>query len=410
MHVSSTLMTGAPPAGANQVTLSNWQDAPFHRWSFQHVRELMPTHPIPCAPGTGRALLTRARKELADLPVMHRNGAASTLQTVIADTYTDAALMVHDGEVVFEHYRGDMQACTPHLLMSVSKSLVGCVAGVLVAHGLLDVEQAAEHYVPELTASGYAGARVRDILDMRTGVHFSEDYTDLNSEARVIEEHAGWRPSRYGRPLGIYSYLATLGRDGPHGAGFVYRSSDTDTLGWICERATGTRMADLISTHLWQPMGAEFDAELTCDPLGSAMHDGGVCARTRDLARFGQLLLNGGKNGDSQVIPVDWLDTAVHPSPDVRAAFAASPSETLLPGGWYSSKFWFVPGPDGAPVQLCRGIHGQLIMVDHQTRTVTVKLSTWPDADNDRYFIDTLNAFSTVGRHLAGLSPRRWLT
>lgn len=402
-------MTGSPPADTGQVTLANWQEPPFNRWSFQHVRELIPTHRIARSSNTHRTLRERHRDAVAKVPTVRRDGSAATLRSILDETYTDAVLIAHDGEVVFEDYFGTMQASTPHLLMSVSKSLVGCVAGILVSQGLLDVERPAEHYVPELAASGYAKARVRDILDMRTGVHFGEDYTDLDSEVRVIEEHAGWRPSRHGQPEGLYAYLATLGSDGPHGKGFTYRSADTDVLGWICERASGTRMAELIATHLWQPIGAEFDAELTCDAVGTGVHDGGVCACARDLARFGQLLLDDGRIDGAQVISADWLRAALHPAPAVRAAFAASPHEDVLPGGWYSSKFWFAPGPDGEPIQLCRGIHGQLVMVDRQTRTVAVKLSTWPDADNDRYFVNTLNAFSAVGRSLAGLSARRWL-
>src|SRR5438876_7634958 len=74
----------------------------------------------------------------------------------------------------------------------------------------------------------------------------------------------------------------------------AYRSADSDMLGWVCERASGTRMADLISALIWQPMGAERDGEITCDPLGSAIHDGGVSATARDLARFGQLLVADG--------------------------------------------------------------------------------------------------------------------
>ena len=56
----------------------------------------------------------------------------------------------------------------------------------------------------------------------------------------------------------------------------MYRSCDTDMLGWMCERAAGRRMADLVSTLIWQPMGAEFDADITCDPVGTAVHDGGI--------------------------------------------------------------------------------------------------------------------------------------
>ena len=251
-------------------------------------------------------------------------------------------------------------------------------------------------YVPEAGSSGYAGATVRDLLDMRTGVAFRETYTELDAEVRVMERSMGWRPAQPGDPAGAYPYLITLGQAGPHGGEFTYRSADSDMLGWVCERASGTRMADLISALIWQPMGAERDGEITCDPLGSAIHDGGVSATARDLARFGQLLVDDG----CPIIPAAWLAATRDPGPGVREAFAATDNELVLPGGWYRNQFWVIPGP-GGPVLVCLGIHGQLVYADRATRTVVVKMSSWPDAQNTAYLLDTLRACAALA---AGLS------
>lgn len=388
---------------------ANWQDPPFNKWGFQHVRELIPTQRIAADPSGVRPLVGHDRAaELEAIRVPRASGGYRTFGEVLVGIDTDAALIVHDNELVFEKYAGDMQPDTPHLLMSVSKSLVGCVAGVLAEQGILDIAQPAERYVPEIRDGGYGGAKVRDLLDMRTGVHFSEDYTDSCAEVRLMEGQVGWRPAAHGRAVGLYSYLASLVADGPHGGAFTYRSADTDMLGWVCERAAGTRMADLLSSCVWQPMGAEFDAEVTCDALGTAVHDGGVCARPRDLARFGLLLLEDGRRDERVVIPDSWFRDGLQPPEDGHARFLGTPHEALFPGGWYRSKFWFVPGPDQLTVQLCRGIYGQLIMVDRATRTVSVQLSSWSHAEDRTRLLDTLNAYSAVGRHLAGLAPARW--
>ena len=132
-----------------------------------------------------------------------------------------------------------------------------------------------------------------------------------------------------------------------------------------------------MSTLIWAPMGAEYDAEITCDGLGSAVHDGGVSATARDVARFGNMLLHDGWVGHRSVVPESWLQQARHIDADIRGAFAASDSEPVLPGGWYRNQFWFVPGPSG-DILLCLGIHGQMVFVDRATRTVAVKLSSWP--------------------------------
>jgi len=378
---TARLMTGFPPALDAQVTLANWQDPPFSRWAFRHMRELIPSQPIPAA-GTASPL-PAASGSLPDPPVWRLDGSTATAAEVFADTCTDALVVLHDGKLVAERYDDGMTAATPHLLMSVSKSLVGCVAGVLADRGRLDPADRVTAYVPEAGSSGYAGA-----------------YTELDAEVRVMERSMGWRPAQPGDPAGAYPYLTTLGQASPHGGEFTYRSADTDMLGWVCERAGGTRMADLISALIWQPMGAERDGEITCDRLGSAIHDGGVSATARDLARFGQMLIDDGAVQDRPVVPAAWLADTRAPGPGVREAFAVTGNEFVLPGGWYRNQFWVLPGP-GDPVLVCLGIHGQLVYADRATRTVVVKLSSWPDPQHTGHLLDTLRACAALAANLS---------
>jgi CubicO group peptidase (beta-lactamase class C family) len=400
MAVEAGLMDGFPPAPESRVTLANWQDPPFNRWAFRHMREIIPSHLIAAGPDGGPPL-PAADVPLPDPLVWRLDGSSATASEVFASTYTDALVVLHDGRLVAERYGDGMTAATPHLLMSVSKSVVSCVAGVLAGRGQLDPGALVTDYVPEAASSGYAGATVRDLLDMRTGVAFRETYTALDAEVRVMERSMGWRPAEPGDPAGAYPYLLKLGREGPHGGAFSYRSADTDMLGWVCERAGGTRMADLISALIWQPIGAERDAEITCDPLGSAIHDGGVSAAARDLARFGQMLVDDGAAGGYQVVPAGWLADARAPEPGVREAFAATDNELALPGGWYRSKFWVIPGY-GEPVLVCLGIHGQLIYADRAARTVVAKFSSWPDPQHTGYLVDTLRACAALAAALTG--------
>ena len=325
------LMQGFPPPADARVTLANWQLPPYNRWSFSHMRELVPTQRI--SRGQGPATpLPAAPQRLGQLTLLRVNGTQATIDEVLDGTYTDAAVVVHGGRAVFERYAGETAAGTPHLLMSISKSVVSCVVGNLVDRGLLSPGQLITDHVPELEPSGYRGASLRNVLDMRSGVDFSEDYTDLNAEVRIIEEAIGWRPPSARKvPPSMYAYLTTLGRAGTHGGVFDYRSCETDVLGWVCERAAGTRMADLISELVWSPVGAEDDAEITCDGVGTAIHDGGMCATARDLARFGMMLLAGGEVAGRRVVPAAWLRESWTVDPDVRGAFAQSVSEPYLP-------------------------------------------------------------------------------
>jgi CubicO group peptidase (beta-lactamase class C family) len=400
------LMKGSPPPERDRVTLANWQDPPYNRWAFSHLRELVPTQRISRGRGPVRALVSEHRS-LGGVPVRRVNGEGADVDEILEDTYTDAVVVVYRGHVVLERYWGETQPDTPHLIMSISKSIVSCVAANLHAQGLLDPTRLVTDFVPELTDSGYAGAAIRDVLDMRSGVKFSEDYTDRNAEVRVIEHAMGWRPARDDVPDGMYAYLTTLERSGEHGGVFNYRSCETDVLGWVCERAAGTRMADLTSELVWSAMGAEFDAEITCDRIGTAIHDGGICAAARDVARFGAMLLAGGHANDHQVVPAKWLDTAWAVDADIRGAFRSSASGPYLPGGWYRNQFWFVPRQHG-DVLLCLGINGQMVYVSRGTGTVAVKLSSWPDAQSPAMLHDTLLMFDAIGAALADVPVTDW--
>jgi CubicO group peptidase (beta-lactamase class C family) len=393
-------MTGFPPDEASRVMLANWQEPPSVRWAFRHMRELIPSQVIPAGPPPAVDFAKREEVDFAGVTVERLSGATTSVEEVFDETSTDALIVLHDGVVLTERYYAGCTDATPHLLMSVSKSIVGCVAGILASRGALDVTAPVEQYVPEVAGSGYGHATVRDVLDMRTGVQFRETYDAPDAEVRVMERSMGWRPRLEGDPVGAYAYLATLGRAEPHGGTFTYRSADTDMLGWVCERAAGTRMADLVSTLIWQPMGAECDAEITCDSVGTGIHDGGISAVPRDLARFGKLLIDDGMVDGREVIPASWLADSWHRPDDVRAAFAASDNEEVLPGGWYRNQFWFVPKQRGEAL-LCLGIHGQMVYVNRETRLVGVKLSSWPTPQHTPFLVDTLRAFGAIGAKLA---------
>ncbi|HJQ06269.1 MAG TPA: serine hydrolase [Nocardioides sp.] len=379
-------------------TVADWQSPAMVRTSFQRIDSFLPTAPISRGDGAV-ATWPVAPAPLADLLVAPELG---TVADVVAATETDAWMVVHDGRVLAEEYVAPMTPATRHLLMSVSKSVVGVTAGALVDRGLLDPERQVTSYLPELENSGYAGATVRDVLDMRTGVRFSEDYLDPTSEVRRLDESVGWAPHVSGGPATLHAFLATLVAERPHGGPFHYRSCETDVLGWICEAAGQAPLADLVSDLVWSRLGAEHDAFLCVDSEGSAMCDGGINTTLRDLARFGATVLGAGVAPTGErVVSQAWIDDLFAGSPELVAAFAAGPEAAYLPGGHYRSQLWVPPGGERA---LCLGIHGQLVYVDRAARLVGVKLSSWPLPEDDARMSSTLRMFEAIGRLLAGAS------
>jgi CubicO group peptidase (beta-lactamase class C family) len=377
----SGLMRESPPPPEALVTLANWQDPPFNRWGFQHVRDLVPTARIGRGDGPV-AEFERAPRELDSIGVPGADGGAVSLADALAQTYTDGFLVLHDGRIVDERYFTGMTPATPHLLMSVSKSVTGALAGVLTGRGQLDPAAPVVRYVPELAGTSFEGATVRHLLDMRTGTRFNEDYADLASHARQYEQIAGWRPLVDPQPAAdLYGYMATLENDRPHGGMFEYRSILSDLLAWVLERAGGDRFPDLLSREVWAPLGPEHDADITVDPHGFSVADGGINTTLRDLARFGQLYLQGGVWGGHQVVPAGWIEDTRHGDDDTRAAFAASQHAGEFPGGMYRNQWWILL-PDGSRYTGL-GINGQMLFVDVPANVVVAKFSTWPVALDD---------------------------
>ncbi len=385
--------TGRVPT---EVTLDNWQSAAHLHWTFQHVADILPTAVISRGAGPV-AELPAAPSDLTDIPFYDKtHGRQTTVGDVMASTATDGWIVVHRGKLLAEQYYGGMTADTSHLLMSVSKSLVGMVAGSLVASGALDVDAEVSTYVPALASSGYAGATVRHLLDMRSGIVFSEEYLDPLAEVRLLEQAIGWAPRTVpDLPTTMYDYLVTLQQGSAHGGPFRYRSCETDVLGWICEAAGGLRMPELMSALLWSKLGADHDATIGVDPVGTGMFDGGINTCLRDLARFGSLYLNGGTSltGEHVVSPA-WIADTFAGGVDSREAFAASIDDNRMPGGMYRNQCWF-PYP-GDNVLLCLGIHGQMIYVNRSAGLVAAKLSSWPLPQDATKLFPTIAAFDEI--------------
>ena len=372
---ADALMAGAPPFPPDQqVTLANWQDPPYNRWSFQHVRELIPTAQI--ARGSGpTSPLPRADTDL--LGLRFRSGDRElTVAELLAETYTDGIVVLHRGQVVAEHYFNGMAPDTPHLLMSVTKSVVATVAGIYAERGWLDLAAPVTEAVPELRGTSFDGATVQHLLDMRAGTRFDETYDDLDADVRTFERIYLWRPDD-GEPRAVdaLAYFATLTNDDAHGGAFRYRSVLTDVLGWVVEKAGGARLHELIARELWAPMGAEFDAEITVDAHGNAMADGGMCATLRDLARFGDLYRPGAGLG---LVSPAWLADTIHGAEDGVQAFLESPDHTVTPPpGAHYRNCWWMRDP-ATPFFHASGIYGQNIFLHLPSEVTVAKFSTWP--------------------------------
>lgn len=373
--MAEQMMTGFPPALEQQVTLANWRQAPFNSWAFHHVREIIPTADIPNDPSAVRDLPPLAQ-DLDRVAVPMANGETVPFSRFLADTSTDGIVILHKGKLIFERYGNGMTARSPHILMSVSKSMLGLVCGILADQGVLDVERPVTDYVPEVASTAYVGATVRHLLDMRTGLVFDENYLATSGPIIAYRKSTGWNPLAPDEtPTDLRSFYRQLTEaDRPHGGRFHYISVNTDLLGWVAERAAGKRFADLMSELIWQPMGAAESAYITIDRFGAPRCAGGMCMTTRDLARVGQLIVEGGARGSRQIIPTSWIDDMLGNGD--TAAWNEGPFLDLYPGATmhYRAKWYVEHG--SRPLLFGLGIHGQNLFIDPKAEVVIAKLSS----------------------------------
>ncbi len=367
-------MRGFPPPPDQRVSLDTWDRPPALRWSFRNVRMVLPTRAVPAR---RRRSLPRAERRLEELALPIKDQRAASLGALLTSTESDACLVLHRGCIVFERYYHGMTDRDLHLSQSVAKSFVGTLVGLAESRGLIDLDRPLDLYVPELAGCGYQGATVRQVLDMRSGINFVEDYLDPESHMGALERASGWKPQRPGELANTYDLILALSQAGPHGGPFRYRSIETDVLGWVLERATGLSLAELLSQWLWIPMGAEAEACFTVDAAGTCLADGGLNATLRDYGRFGLLFANEGAIAGRQVVPAAWVAACRNGD---TAAFAEAPNAAMLdlPQACYSRQWWVLDREAGIIAAL--GIHGQMIYVDPGRETVVVVLSSWPDA------------------------------
>ena len=252
------LMQGFPPAPDKRVMQpdSNFFSFPKLRWTVCHIRELMPTKQV--SRGLGAPVpLEYALDDGIDAVTFTPMGGDKpmTWKEALAANYTDGMLVMHKGKIVYEHYTGCLAQAGKHAAMSMTKSMTGLLAEILVAEGTLDDKVPVATIIPELAGSAFADATVRQVMDMTTGLAYSEDYANPKADIWVYSAAANPmpKPADYKGPVGYYEYLQTVKKAGEHGEAFGYKTINSDALGWIVSRVSGRSVMRAVIAALSPP-------------------------------------------------------------------------------------------------------------------------------------------------------------
>jgi CubicO group peptidase (beta-lactamase class C family) len=396
--VKLEVMQGFPPPAEKVVRLGTLLKFPNGRWGFHHLRELGPTAQV--WRGDERPSTVRqAPQEMGALAFDDDKGGRTTLADWQRATYTDGLLVMHKGAVIYQKYYSGMAAHQPHALFSMSKSFTGLLATMLIKEGVIDPNALVTRYLPELKDSAWADATVQQTLDMTTGVAYKEDFRDPSSGIFQYLHAAGMvpPPPTYSGPRTIPELLVTIRKEGEHGVGFKYKTVDTEVMGWLLQRATGKSYAELLSERIWSKTGAQDDAYVWVDPIGSQITSVGFNATLRDLARLGETIRTGGRANGRQVIQESVI-AEIRKGADVEK-FKANGQPTRA--GYSYHNQWWVPHDRDGTFEM-KGLYGQHMHINPAAELVIIKLSTHPAGDTSVTHTLDRRAFAAIAAAVGG--------
>ena len=287
-------------------------------------------------------------------------------------TGTNGLLILKNDKIVYEQYFQGHTESTRHISWSVAKSFVSALFGIALERGYIrNIEQTVTDYLPEMRGTGYDGVRIKDVLQMASGVRFDEDYGKFSSDI-----------NRFGRMMamgGSFSdFAASLKNERTPGTYLHYVSLNTQILAMMLVRTTRMSLTELLEQWLWQPLGMEHDAYWLTDSTGMEMGLGGLNATLRDYARFGRLYLHNGNWNGKQIVPADWVQASITPDAPHLMPGENDLSDTTR---GYGFQWWIPDNPDGDFIAV--GIYNQFIYISPKDNLVIVKQSA-----NHRYTAD----------------------
>lgn len=313
---------------------------------------------------------------------IHKGTSYNTLK-YIDSSYTQGFLFIQNDTIQYENYWRGQQQDTRHISWSMAKSYVSALFGIAIEEGdIKSIDQTVDAYLPELKGSGYEGVKIKDVLQMSSGVKFNEDYSDPDSDINRY-----FKRFILGDSQDVFT--ASLVNEIPPGTFNRYVSIDTHVLGMILVKATGKSLTDYLHEKIWKPIGAEYNAFWLADGKGMEMANGGLNATLRDFAKFGRLYKNKGNWDGKQIVSKAWIEASTS---SLEEHLQVGSENSAVLGMGYGYQWWILDGNEGEFMAI--GIFNQHIYINPTTNTVIVKNSA-----NKNYY-DANNPYASTLTHV----------
>jgi CubicO group peptidase (beta-lactamase class C family) len=337
--------------------------------NFRNMQSIFPSKVIS---SSGKPYILR--KNIRNIDISYKfKDRIYKMEEFLKKTETTGIIVVKNDSVVYEKYFQGNSALDKNTSWSMAKSFTSALVGIAIAEGYISsINDPIAKYIPELANSGYRNVPVKDILQMSSGVKFSENYDDRSSDINNL------LPQLFLYMQSIEKVVLSFPSEYPSGKKFHYISLDTQILGLLIERVTGQSVSSYFQTKLWQPLGAGSDALWLTDNYNTELTFCCLSATLHDYAKFGLLYLHEGYFNGKQIIPEAWVKEST--TPDRSHLQVGSTSEEY--GKWgYQYQWWIPTGSNGDYTAV--GVYGQYIYVNPKENLVIVKTSSAPTKPQD---------------------------
>lgn len=206
-----------------------------------------------------------------------------------------SAAIIKNGYLVDTYYKDGYDDTTPFLLNSASKSITSAMVGIAIELGYIEsVQDPLSKYLPQVmenTDSAWQQITIWHLLTHTSGISTTDE--DLWEQWRASDN---W-----------VDYILALPMVSTPGTSFLYSTGNTHLLCAVLQQATGMNLAEFAATYLFEPLDMD-SARIDSDPQGISDGGNGIWLSALDMAKFGQLYLNGGVWEGEQIIPADWIE------------------------------------------------------------------------------------------------------
>lgn len=381
----------------NNVTKKNWLDDPYLRWSYTHMKEFTLINEVNHNPDQVSHFST-ALQNLDDFAVERRLGNTTPLKKLLDDNKTDAFVVVHNGQLVYERYFNGYNESEPHGMASLAKVFTGAIIQSLAEENRIDLEKTADTYIKELKNTPFGKATLQQLMDMQVSVeyptHGYEHPALENQDAQLyLASNILPRGKNYDGPMKIYDMLREAEETAPPGSDFSYDNGSAETLAWIIRTITGKSLAENVSERIWSQIGMEENAYYVTDETKVEQASAGLNATARDMARFGQLLLNNGAYNGKQILPSSITEDIKNVQ---EGELAVGPGASIS----YHNQWWIPHNEQGAFEVL--GSYGQTLYIDPKANMVIVHFSSNATPSNEIHSVYS-NMYIDIAHHLEKL-------